>query len=205
MYRYVPVHTILPDPVTVQVYRIPDDRICSVCVPCISHARVLHTARSRPQSPRAPRGTTLPAAAASDAAAAALRAAPWYPALLVLLFSGRVPLPARATTSILYDAVVPCSASLLAAQPPRLLSESRANSDSGRTTVRAFFRVVPPPVTMGLVTSLRSVATASLFPWSTVLTKNRYELVHTTVQVSTRPFPLEFYTPGQVGTGAYLS
>jgi hypothetical protein len=39
--------------------------------------------------------------------------------------------------------------------------------DSGRTLVRASLRVVPPPgsVTMGLVTSLRSVATASLFPW----------------------------------------
>jgi hypothetical protein len=40
--------------------------------------------RRAPPSPRAPRGTTLPAAA--GAAAATLRAAHWYPALRVLLF-----------------------------------------------------------------------------------------------------------------------
>jgi hypothetical protein len=38
-----------------------------------------------------------------------------------------------------------------------------------------------------------------------ILTKNEYILVRTSVQVSTRPFLLESYTPGQVGTGWYLS
>ncbi len=38
-----------------------------------------------------------------------------------------------------------------------------------------------------------------------MLTKNEYILVRTAGQVSTLPFLLESYTPGQVGTGRFLS
>ena len=124
--------------------------LCAVHLP---RARVAHDALHRPPGPRVAPPSQPPLARRQRRFA--LLGTP--PSGSSYLRTG--PSICTARPRILYDVVVPlqCVASRG--------SGFCRGSTRARTLVRASFRVVPPPATMGLVTSLRSVATASLFPW----------------------------------------
>jgi hypothetical protein len=154
---YMPVTISRRPPSFLQPFIRSDLRgLCAAGVH-LPRARVTHDALHRPPGPRVVPPSQPPPLARRQRRFAPLLGTP--PSGSSCFRTG--PSACTARPCILYDSDVVVPTQCVASRG----SGSCRGSTRARTPVRASFRVVPPPATMGLVTSLRSVATASLFPW----------------------------------------